>query len=113
MLRHDQLSAAGNQSSLGRFNAVAGCMQADSTGSLTAASDRGQRIGLVVLDLEQLRQFRNGEDFINLRANVRQHQFRSMLLDPLVESNELAKGGTRQELDVAKIEDDFLPAFPL
>ena len=34
--------------------------------------DRGQRIGLVVLDDEQLRQFRDGEDFVNLRTNIRQ-----------------------------------------
>ena len=75
--------------------------------------DRGQRVGLIVLDDEQLRQFRDREDFVNLRANIRQDQLGAVLLHALVEADQLAERGAGQELDVGEIEHDLFLVLPV
>ena len=58
-------------------------------------SQHGECVGLIILDLKQLREFRNREDFVNFGADVRENELGRMLFDPLVEADQFAQRGTR------------------
>jgi hypothetical protein len=67
------------------------------------ALKRRQRIRLVILDIEQLVELRNGEDFVNLRPDVAQLHFTPPGLHFLIQSDELAQGGAGKKLDLLKV----------
>src|SRR4051794_7893791 len=57
-------------------------------------SDRGQGIGLVVFNCEQLCQLGNGKDFVNFRTDICQDQLGIVRFDAFVEADKFAEGRT-------------------
>jgi hypothetical protein len=75
---------------------------------LSVASKSFQGFFLIVADVEQLIQFGDGEDFVNVWPNAAESQLSFGPLDLLIHRNEFAKRGARQIFHVGKIENDFL-----
>src|SRR5207253_10267579 len=67
---------------------------------------------LLLLDVEELVELGNLEHLVDVRVDVAQDELAAGGLDLLVQSDELAEGGTGEIFDIAEIEQD-LPAAEL
>src|SRR3954471_10920375 len=72
-----------------------------------------QRVGFVVLDIEQLIQLRDCEYLVDFWTDVAELQFSAMRFDALFQRDQLAQCGAREKLDGRKVEQQAFAVLVL
>ena len=65
--------------------------------------EAGERVGLFFVDVKQLIQTRDNEDFVNLRPQIAQLELAAQVACFLIEDDELIESCTREKFDLAEI----------